>query len=117
MTTYAGMNAETGQWATDTDHIRQSIRKALTTLFNTRVMRRDICTNIPELIDQPFNQFTRMQLMSATALAIVLYEPRIKPSKISLSQGGNAAAWVVDLTAAVREGANAGKAINLSISI
>ncbi len=117
MTTYAGMNAETGQWVSDLDHIRQSIRKALTTLFDTRVMRRGICTNIPDLIDQPFNQFTRMQLMSATALAVVTYEPRIKPSKITLSQGSEASAWIVDLTASLRDGINAGQTINLSIPL
>lgn len=117
MSTFSGMNAETGLWLSDFDHIRQSVRKILTTLFDTRVMRRDKFTNIPDLIDQPFNQVTRLQVMSATALAVVLNEPRIVVANVNISAGSEASAWIVNLTATVRSGVLSGQTINLSVAL
>ena len=48
-----GMNAHTGQALSGLDHLRQSIADILSTPLNTRVMRRDYGSRIPELIDQP----------------------------------------------------------------
>ena len=117
MTTYIGLNADTGEASTDIDNIRQSIQKILTTLKGTRVMRREFGSIIPELIDQPFNAATRLQLMSATADAIIKHEKRIKLSSATISMGGEASAWIVDLVATVREGVLAGQTVNLSIPL
>ena len=50
-----GMNAHTGQSLSGLDHLRQSIADILSTPLNTRVMRRDYGSRLPELIDQPIN--------------------------------------------------------------
>lgn len=117
MTTYRGMNAGTGRALDDLDNIRQSIRKILTTRKGTRIMRRDFGSLIPDLIDQPFNAVTRLQLMAATAMAVIQFEPRIRPSAVTISQGGEASTWIVDLTCSLRDGLDAGQQINLSVGI
>lgn len=115
MSTYRGMNAETGQWIDDIDHVRQSIHKIITTLFNTRVMRRELFSIIPELIDQPFNRVTRLRLMAATAGAVIEHETRVRPVKVTIEQGSEASSWVVDLTVTLATGLRAGESVDLSI--
>ena len=46
-----GINAYTGESLSGLDHLRQSIADILSTPLNTRVMRRDYGSRIPELID------------------------------------------------------------------
>ncbi|MEN1450892.1 GPW/gp25 family protein, partial [Pseudomonas aeruginosa] len=53
------MNAHTGGAIDRLAHIRQSIAVILTTRIGTRVMRREYGSQLPELIDAPFNVTTR----------------------------------------------------------
>ncbi|WP_208531402.1 GPW/gp25 family protein, partial [Pseudomonas aeruginosa] len=65
------MNAHTGGAIDRLAHIRQSIVDILTTRIGTRVMRREYGSQLPELIDAPFNDTTRLQVYAATAMALM----------------------------------------------
>lgn len=54
-------------------HVEQSIIKILTTPLNTRVMRRDFGSEIPDLIDAPMTDRVVMAMFYAVAQAL---EPR-----------------------------------------
>ena len=54
------MNRETGSAISTLEHIGQSISDILTTRLGTRVMRREYGSLLPELVDQPFNDATRL---------------------------------------------------------
>ncbi|MBG4169896.1 GPW/gp25 family protein, partial [Pseudomonas aeruginosa] len=60
------MNAHTGGAIDRLAHIRQAIADILTTRIGTRVMRREYGSQLPELIDAPFNDTTRLQVYAAT---------------------------------------------------
>lgn len=116
----AGMNAATGQRLDGLDHIRQSIGKILTTPLGSRIMRRDFGSLLPELIDAPLNARTRLQLMAATAAAVIAWEPRVRPLKIALEIGqdlDSASRVLVDLTCTLRDGPRAGQTVTLSIPV
>lgn len=116
-TRYIGLNALTGQQISDLDHIRQSIGKVLGTPIGSRVMRRDFGSLIPDLIDQPLNGKTRMQLMAASAMAISAWEPRIALSSITLQAGSEASSLVADLEFARRDGPSAGAPEKLQVPL
>ncbi len=79
------MNRETGGAISELDHIIQSSADILETRIGTRVMRRDYGSLIPELVDQPFNDATRLRLYAATAMALMRWEPRITLSRVQFS--------------------------------
>jgi len=76
------MNRETGAALGLVEHIAQSITDILTTRIGTRVMRREYGSLLPELVDQPFNDFTRLQVYAATVMALMRWEIRISLSRI-----------------------------------
>ncbi len=78
-----GMNRTTGQPLDGVDHIRQSIADILTTPIGSRVMRRDYGSLLPELIDQPLNGATALRAYSATVVALMRWEPRIRVKQIT----------------------------------
>ena len=59
------MNRETGGAIGDLDLISQSITDILTTRIGTRVMRREYGSLLPELVDHPFNDATRLRVYAA----------------------------------------------------
>jgi phage baseplate assembly protein W len=81
----AGTNRHTGQRLTETAHIAQSIGDILSTPLGTRVMREDYGSLIPELIDHPQTPALDLKLASAAFMAIVRWEPRIKPTHMIVS--------------------------------
>lgn len=82
---YTGMNPDgTGQ-LTDTDQLWNSVRDILTTPLASRVMRRDYGSMIPDLLDEPQNEVTRLQCMSAAVIALAMWEPRIALNGINIS--------------------------------
>ena len=81
------MNRETGAAIDTVEHIAQSISDILSTRLGTRVMRREYGSLLPELVDHPFNDTTRLRLYAATVMALMRWEPRIRLSKILLSLG------------------------------
>lgn len=115
-----GMNAATGKILEGVAHIRQSVTKILSTPIGTRVMRRAFGSLLPELIDAPINPRTRLQIMAATATAVIKWEPRIRPAKVTLEMGQdmeNASRLTVELTGTLRDGPRAGQTVTLSIPV
>ncbi|MBN3005582.1 GPW/gp25 family protein [Chromobacterium alkanivorans] len=114
---YIGLNASTGQQLSDLDHIRQSIRKILTTPLRSRVMRREVGSLIPDLLDKPLNGKTRMQVMAATVMAISAWEPRVELARVQLQTGEEASELFVDLELTRRDGPAAGQSANLLVPL
>lgn len=86
-----GMDRNTGCQLGTVAHIRQSIADILTTPVGSRVMRREYGSLIPELIDRPGNESTRLLLMAATVHALLRWEPRISLQTVDVTrdvQGG-----------------------------
>ncbi|PWC10945.1 baseplate assembly protein [Brenneria roseae subsp. americana] len=79
------MNPDRLGTLTDSDHLWQSVRDILTTPIGSRVMRRDYGSIVPDLIDAPQNEVTRMQLMSATVIALTRWEPRIALNTVDIT--------------------------------
>ena len=68
------MNRTTGETVTGVEHLRQSIVDVLTTPLGTRIERRTYGSLVPDLIDQPDNQTTRLRLYAAVASALMRWE-------------------------------------------
>ena len=85
-----GMNRTTGRSLADTlqlpAHLFQSMHDILTTLIGTRLCRREYGSLIPELIDQPCNDYTQLKIRNASATDLIKFEPRIKISTVMVSQ-------------------------------
>lgn len=73
-----GMQRTTGTGLSGIEHIRQSVTDILTTPIGSRVMRRDYGSLLPELIDQPLNGATALRAYSATIVALMRWEPRLR---------------------------------------
>lgn len=80
-----GVNAETGKVLTDWEHVQQSIRIILTTPIGSRVMRRDFGSNLPDLIDRKLTPRGVLAIYSATALALIRWEPRFQIFKAAIT--------------------------------
>lgn len=78
------MNRRSGSKLDELGHITQSIEDILTTRLGTRIARREYGSLLPELIDQPQNDATRLRLYAATAMALMRWEPRINLSRVQL---------------------------------
>lgn len=76
------MNRQTGGAIDTLEHICQSITDILTTRIGTRVMRREYGSLLPELVDHPFNDVTRLRVCSGTVMALMRWEPRISLSRV-----------------------------------
>ncbi|WP_187439693.1 GPW/gp25 family protein, partial [Escherichia coli] len=83
----------------DMEHLKQSVRDILITPLASRVMRREYgCCGreygslVPDLIDEPMNNTTRLQCMSAAVIALTRWEPRIALDAIDVvwKAGGRA---------------------------
>ena len=68
-TRYTGMNPDGTGNLNDMEHLKQSVRDILTTPLASRVMRREYGSLVPDLIDEPMNNTTRLQCMSAAVIA------------------------------------------------
>ncbi|OLO05110.1 GPW/gp25 family protein [Salinicola socius] len=80
-----GMSRGNGTALNGIDHIRQSIADILTTPIGSRVMRRDYGSLLPSMIDQPLNDATLLQAYSASVMAILRWEPRVRVTAIRKS--------------------------------
>lgn len=76
------MNRQTGGAIGERDHISQAITDILTTRIGTRVMRREYGSLLPELVDHPFNDVTRLRVYAATVMAVMRWETRISLSRV-----------------------------------
>lgn len=72
------LNRLTGQaLASELEHLHQSVRDILTTPIGSRVMRRTYGSALPELVDAPLNDATKLDLITATVTALRTWEPRL----------------------------------------
>ncbi|MGY1917819.1 GPW/gp25 family protein [Pseudomonas tolaasii] len=76
------MNRQTGGAIGERDHINQAITDILSTRIGTRVMRREYGSLLPELVDHPFNDVTRLRVYAATVMAVMRWETRISLSRV-----------------------------------
>lgn len=82
-----GTHAATGKRLDGMGHLAQSIADILTTPLGTRLMRHDYGSLLPELIDQPFNNTTRLRMYGAVAVALQQWEPRITLTRVGIEAG------------------------------
>lgn len=82
---YTGMNPDSTGLLTDADQLWNSVRDVLTTPLASRVMRREYGSLIPDLLDEPQNEVTRLQCMSAAVIALTQWEPRISLNGININ--------------------------------
>lgn len=82
-----GMNRVTGGFLSGVEHLRQSIADILSTPIGSRVMRREYGSLLPELIDQPDNDTTRVRVYAAAAGALMRWEPRLRLTRIGWLPG------------------------------
>ncbi|MCF6432908.1 GPW/gp25 family protein [Leisingera sp. MMG026] len=110
------MDRHTGRRLEDGAHLAQSILDILTTPKGTLVMLRDYGSDLPDVIDQPLNGETLIDVYQATAEALALWEPRISLGRVQvidarpgyaelelIDTGGN----TIDLPAVTTGGAGA----------
>jgi phage baseplate assembly protein W len=93
-----GINADTGKALSGLDHLRQSIRDILTTPVGSRVMRRDYGSRLFQLVDAPVNRRTIVDIYAATIEALLRWEPRINPRRVSIA-AAETGRVVIDLEA------------------
>lgn len=79
------MNRINGRSLGTIEHIRQSIADVLMTRIGTRCMRREYGSQLPDLVDQPFNDATRLRVYAATIMALMRWEPRIRISRVQFT--------------------------------
>jgi len=79
-----GISSTSGRKIGEIDHLRQSIRDILTTPIGSRVMRRDYGSRIFDLVDAPYSPSTRLDIIAATAEALMTWEPRIDVEDVAL---------------------------------
>lgn len=93
---YTGMNQNGTGTVSDSDHLWQSMKDILLTPLGSRVMRRTYGSLLPDLLDAPKNETTRLQLMSATVIALTQWEPRIALNQVDVTYS-DAGAVTVEL--------------------
>ncbi|WP_282338500.1 GPW/gp25 family protein [Pseudomonas sp. PS02288] len=93
----SGLNLSTGRAISGLAHLRQSIADILTTPIGSRLQRRTYGSQLPELIDAPFNNATRLLAYAATAMALMRWEPRIRLNKVAFTLGDDAGTWYLDI--------------------
>lgn len=91
------MNRHTGSTISTLEHIRQSIADILTTRIGSRVMRRDYGSQLVDLIDQPGNPATQLLCYAAIAMAVMRWEPRVRISRVQLSDANLAGQFQLDV--------------------
>jgi uncharacterized protein len=80
-----GINAITGKHITGWAHVQQSIRIILTTLVGSRVMRRDVGSDVPRLIDAPMTDTVILAVYVAVATALDRWEPRFRLTQVEFT--------------------------------
>ena len=83
-----GMHQSEGYVLSDDAHLQQSITDILTTPLGSRVMRRDYGSRLFELIDRPQNAQTLTELTTATAEALLRWEPRLTLVRVQIMSLG-----------------------------
>lgn len=83
-----GTHARTGEALSDWQNVEQSIRKILTTPIGSRVMRRTFGSDLPDLVDRKMIPANILRVYSASASAILKWEPRFRMTAGRLNGAG-----------------------------
>ena len=67
---YTGMNQNGTGTVSDSDHLWQSVKDVLLTPLGSRVMRRAYGSLLPDLLDAPKNETTRLQRIALNQVDI-----------------------------------------------
>jgi phage baseplate assembly protein W len=110
------MNRETGAALDLHAHISQSIVDILGTRIGTRIMRREYGSLLPELIDEPFNDVTRLRVYAAIAMAVIRWEPRIGLTRVQFFGVTLAGNVVFDLDGTLIDG-NAPQSLSIPLQL
>ncbi|EPC02414.1 baseplate assembly protein [Litchfieldella anticariensis FP35 = DSM 16096] len=95
-----GMNASNGRALDELEHLQQSVSDILTTPIGSRVMRREYGSLLPELIDQPLHGATALRAYSATVVALMKWEPRLRVQQITrLAPANRPGTLILEMTA------------------
>lgn len=111
------MDRVTGRALSDQDHIAQSIGDILGTPVGTRVMRRDYGALLFELVDLPMNGATRLLALSAAAMAIARWEPRVAVTRLGWAGDFAAGQAAISLTAQVTAAGSANALARMTIPL
>lgn len=79
------MHIDTGRRLDGIAHIQQSVHNILYTRIGSRVMREAYGSLLPDILDQPLNPVTQMQLMAAIVHALNQWEPRLRINRIDVA--------------------------------
>lgn len=88
-----GLSASTGR-AVDSSGDQYEIDACidvLTTPIGSCVMNRDYGSWLPELVDRPLDETTRLQILGATAMALHRWRPRSRLKRVQLRGDGGQA--------------------------
>lgn len=89
-----GMAQNTGRKVEGDVHLVQSIGDILSTPIGSRVMRRDYGSDLPNIIDQPLNGDTLIDVYLATAEALQLWEPRVTVERVQITKASAGSAEI-----------------------
>ena len=110
-----GMNRTTGAELSGAAHLAQSIADILSTPLGSRVQRRGYGSRLSDLIDAPANKSTRVQLFSATATALMRWEPRIQLKRVGFRVvNAKQGQFAVDIVGTIKE---TGNRVSLAIPV
>ncbi len=87
------MNRVTGANIANTAHLAQSIADILTTPIGSR----EYGSQLPDLIDAPLNDATRLLAYASIAMALLRWEPRVRLSRVQLYLGERAGQAILDI--------------------
>ncbi|UWQ00854.1 GPW/gp25 family protein [Aliiroseovarius crassostreae] len=82
----SGMNRHTGRKIEGDAHLAQSVHDILATPKGSLVMLRDYGSDLPDIIDQPMNGETMVDVFQATAEALDQWEPRIDLARVQVAE-------------------------------
>lgn len=84
-----GLDRATGRSLDGWDHLKQSIAVILTTRIGERIMRRTFGSDVPRLLGEPLVPRTVLRFFTAIIVAIELYEPRYRITRVRTAAGQN----------------------------
>ncbi len=90
---FTGLDAKTGRRLSGDAYLGQLLGKAYSTPAGSRVQRRELTSLIPELVDQPFNAFTRQKVFAAAAAAARQWAPWLVIKGFTLVRDPNSGAF------------------------
>lgn len=82
----AGLNRITGALLSGWAHVEQSVAVLITTALGSRVMRRDVGSKLPRLVDAPISPATLIDFYAATVGVIDKWEPRFRVNRMRAEQ-------------------------------